>query len=233
MTDRSDNRAAAQHTTPGRPSHTLLASSDAPFLMAIRVGCGLIGSGRDLVGAFGEALTLLRSARPRAAHSSRLSTQLRCSDHCWCLAPPPVPEPTPHAPAAKTAQPKIPIWAFAAGAATLGAAAVAVWFSGVVPSPGDAANSGTETAEAEVAVAEKTAARCIPGPDLSSDARQPSSTDASARRSPAHAGPRVRLTDKSGYFPNTGASPNPVANPATVPPAGVKPSGETIYSSAS
>lgn len=232
VTIRSDSRAAAQHTTPGRLLHTLLASSDAPSPLRLFVSVAVSSDRYDSVGAFGEALTYYevpgRGPLIQAAYQRSVAAPITAG-----VAPPPVPEPTRHAPAAKTAQPKVPIWAFAVGAATLGAAAVALWFSGVVPSTGDAANSGTETAEAEVAVVEKTAARGVSGRDSSSDARQPSSTDASARRSPADAGPRVRLTDKSGYFPNTAASPNPVGNPATAPPAGAEPSGETIYSSAS
>jgi hypothetical protein len=234
VTIRSDAGAASQQTTPGRLLHTLLASSDAPSPLRLFVSVAISSDRYDSVGTFGEALAYYevpgRGQLIQAAYQRSAAPLVPVA-----ATPLPVPELPRQASPVKAARPKVPTWAFAAGAAMLGASAVALWFSGVAPSrPGDAATPRDAAAVAEIAAVEKQdRARGTGGRDSASDARQGSLTNGGRRRSPADDGPRVRLTDNGGFFPNPSVSAGAVATSTPAPSDGAEPSGETIYSSAS
>jgi hypothetical protein len=236
VTIRSDGRGSAQRTTPGRLLHALLASSDAPSPLRLFVSTAISSDRYESVGAFGEALAyyevpgrgpLIQAACQRSGSGALVPA---------AATPLPVPELPADVPPVTPGRPGVPTWAIAAGAAVLGAVAVAVWLLAVGPSPSrDAATGGGETAEADVTRAEKSsnAAPGGAGKGGSSDAAQPSVADDARGRSSADGGPRVRLTDKGGYFPNASAAPNDAGTSTTALLDGEEPAGETIYSSAS
>lgn len=246
VTIRSGGPGASRGTTPGRLLHTLLASSDAPSPLRLFVSVAISSDRYDSIGAFGEALAYYEASGRGPliqAVYQRSAASIAGAIVPGAATPLPVPDLPKKASPVQSDRPKVPAWAFAAGAALLGGVGVALWFYAVTPSPhAGAATPGGESAAVDIPVAglgapvaerKADAAGSAAGPNSASDARQWASADGSPQGSPADGGPRVRLTDKSGFVPNAGGSPAGGRASRAAPPGGAEPFAEPIYSSAS
>jgi len=239
VTLRPDGVAASQRTTPGRLLHTLLASSeaDAPSPLRLFVSVAVSSDRYDSVGAFGEALAYYEAGDRAPLIQAACQRGGAGSSAAAAATPPPVPELPEKVAPARTERAKVPTWAVAAGAAiVVGIAGVGLWVFAAAPSARrDTASPQEVTVLADVPVKERPAA-AAPGAaarDSSPSTRQSSSQDGSDLQPSDGGGPRVRLTDKSGFVPNAGVSPNSARTTTTAPREGAEPGGEPIYSSAS